>query len=99
MQMGLLVTAAALVILVTGSLKAQAAGSQSGHWFYQMDRDKSGSVSRAEFRQFVSRRSNRPDRQFVTLTFNRLDLNHNGQLERNELRFLSRAVKLNSRRR
>jgi len=54
---------------------AQAAGSQSFHsspLLRQMDTD--GTVSKAEFLQFMSRR------------FNRLDKDHNGKLEPNELR-------------
>jgi Ca2+-binding EF-hand superfamily protein len=39
-----------------------------------VDKDMSGTVSRAEFLQFMGR------------TFDRLDTNHNGQLEANELR-------------
>jgi Ca2+-binding EF-hand superfamily protein len=66
----------AMVIMLAGSLSAQAAGSQSGHFlFTQLDRDKNGTISRAEFSHFGSVR-----------TFNRLDTNRNGKLERNELR-------------
>jgi Ca2+-binding EF-hand superfamily protein len=41
-----------------------------------VDKDMSGTVSRAEFLQFMGR------------TFDRLDTNHNGQLEANELRVI-----------
>jgi Ca2+-binding EF-hand superfamily protein len=68
------IAAAAIVVLFAASPSAQAAGAPSMHSFHQMDRDRNGTVSRAEFLQFMSRR------------FNRLDTNHNGKLEPNELR-------------
>jgi Ca2+-binding EF-hand superfamily protein len=73
-----LLTAAAIAILVAGSLAARAAGSQSGHWaqaslFHQMDANKNGTVSKIEFLRFMSRK------------FNGLDTNRNGRLERKEL--------------
>jgi Ca2+-binding EF-hand superfamily protein len=73
-----LIIVAIMQVLFAGS--AQAAGSQSGHssqsqsLLRQMDTDRNGTVSKTEFLQFMSRR------------FNRLDKNHNGKLERNELR-------------
>jgi Ca2+-binding EF-hand superfamily protein len=76
-----LIIAAAIAMLLGGSLSAQAAGSQSGHWsFTQLDRDKNGTVSKEEFLHFGSVR-----------TFNRLDTNHNGKLERSEVRHLIRG--------
>jgi Ca2+-binding EF-hand superfamily protein len=76
-----LTIAAAIAIMFAGSLSAQAAGSQSGHFlFTQLDRDKNGTVSKDEFLHFGSVR-----------TFNRLDTNHNGKLERHEVRHLFRG--------
>ena len=80
-----LILAVAVTVLFAGSLSARAAGSQSGHWsqsgrlLRQMDRDKNGTVSKAEFLQFMSRK------------FNRLDTNRNGTLDRNELQPLIRG--------
>ncbi len=73
-----LLTAAAIAMLLAGSLDARAAGSQSGHWaqaslFHQMDTNKNGTVSKIEFLRFMSWK------------FNRLDTNRNGKLERKEL--------------
>jgi Ca2+-binding EF-hand superfamily protein len=85
MRANRLVLAAAATALFAGPLSAQAAGSQSGHWsssgnlLRQMDRDKNGTVSKAEFLQFMSQK------------FNRLDTNRNGKLEPNELRPLIRG--------
>jgi Ca2+-binding EF-hand superfamily protein len=74
-------TAAATAFLFAGSFSAQAAGSQSGHFlFTQLDKDKNGTVSKSEFLHFGSVR-----------TFNRLDTNHNGKLERQEVRHLIRG--------
>jgi Ca2+-binding EF-hand superfamily protein len=76
-----LITVAAIAILFAGSVSAQAAGSQSGHWsFTQLDRDKNGTISKDEFLHFGRVR-----------TFNRLDTNHNGKLERYEVRHLFRG--------
>jgi Ca2+-binding EF-hand superfamily protein len=77
---------AAIVMVLAETPKSQAVGSQSSHWFYQMDRDRNGSVSKTEFVQFMSHRNNRVDVRSMSLRFNRLDTNHNGRLERNELR-------------
>ena len=85
MRISVLIAAAAIVIVLAETPKSQAVGSQSSHWFYQMDRDKSGSVSKTEFVQFMSHGINRPDMRLMSLRFNRLDTNHNGRLERNEL--------------
>jgi len=85
MRTNRLILAAAVTVLFAGSLSAQAAGSQSGHWsqsgslLRQMDRNRNGTVSKAEFLQFMSRK------------FNRLDANRNGKLDRNELRPLIRG--------
>ncbi len=87
----ILIAAAAIVLVLAETPKSQAVGSQSSHWFNQMDRDRSGSVSKTEFVQFMSHRINRVDVRLMDLRFNRLDTNHNGQLERNEL--LLSAVK------
>jgi Ca2+-binding EF-hand superfamily protein len=86
MRTSILIAAAASVVVFAETPKSEAADSQSSHWFYQMDRDKNGSVSRTEFVHFVSRRVNRLDVRFLSLRFNRLDTNHDGRLERNELR-------------
>ena len=81
--------AAAIAIPFAGSVSVQAAGSQSGHWsqsgllLRQMDTDRNGTVSKQEFLQFMSRTFTRNGR---TVSFNRLDINRNGKLERNELR-------------
>jgi Ca2+-binding EF-hand superfamily protein len=72
------IAAAAVVIFLAACPNAQAAGAQSMHPFRQMDRDRNGTVSRAEFLQFMSRR------------FSRLDTNRNGKLEPKELRPLAR---------
>jgi Ca2+-binding EF-hand superfamily protein len=73
--------AAAIAIPFAGSVSVQAAGSQSGHWsFTQLDRDKNGTISKDEFLHLGSVR-----------TFNRLDTNHNGKLERYEVRHLFRG--------
>jgi Ca2+-binding EF-hand superfamily protein len=74
MRTNLLITPVAIGILFTGLLSAQSAGSQSSHWLRQMDRDRNGTVSKVEFLQFMGR------------TFDRLDTNRTGKLERNELR-------------
>jgi hypothetical protein len=80
MHTKLLAGAAAVAISLAGFHSARAAGSQSGHWSQSsrllllMDRDRNGTVSKTEFSQFMGRR------------FRRLDTNHNGKLERNELR-------------
>jgi hypothetical protein len=79
------ITVAVIAILFAGSLSAQAAGSQSGHWsqsgylLRQTDTDRNGTVSKHEFLKFMSRK------------FYRLDTNHNYKLERNELRPLIRG--------
>jgi Ca2+-binding EF-hand superfamily protein len=86
MRTCVLIAAAAIVIVFAETPRSEAAGSQSSHWFYRMDRDKNGSVSRTEFVQFMSRRVNRVETRFLSLRFNCLDANHNGRLERNELR-------------
>jgi Ca2+-binding EF-hand superfamily protein len=76
-----LMIAAAIAVPFAGSVSVQAAGSQSGHFlFTQLDRDKNGTVSKDEFLHFGSVR-----------TFNRLDTNHNGKLERYEVRHLIRG--------
>jgi hypothetical protein len=80
MRTSVLIAATAIVIAFVETLRSQAAGSQSGHWFYQMDRDKNGSVSRTEFVQFMSRKVNRVETRFLSLRFNSLDTNHNGRL-------------------
>jgi Ca2+-binding EF-hand superfamily protein len=70
-----LIMVAAIGVLFARS--AQAAGSQSFHsspLLRQMDTDRNGTVSKAEFSHFISRR------------FYRLDKNRNGKLEHNELR-------------
>jgi hypothetical protein len=88
MRVNLVATAAAIAVLIAvlhaGPPGAHAAGSTmygSGaaaeHLLREMDTDKNGTVSRHEFAQFVSR------------TFEGLDTNHNGRLERNELRPLA----------
>jgi len=85
MRLKNLVIAAAIAVFFAGLPGAQAAGSQSGHWsqsgslLRQMDTDRNGTVSKREFVQFMSRK------------FNRLDINHNGILEPNELRPLVRG--------
>jgi Ca2+-binding EF-hand superfamily protein len=86
MRTSVLIAAAAIVIVFAETPKSEAVGSQSSHWFNQMDRDKNGSVSRTEFVQFMSRRVNRVETRFLSQRFNRLDTNHNGRLEGNELR-------------
>jgi len=74
-----------MTFLFAASPGAQAAGSQSSHWsqsgslLRQMDTDRNGTVSKREFLQFMRRK------------FYRLDTNHNGKLERNELRRLTRG--------
>jgi Ca2+-binding EF-hand superfamily protein len=78
-----------LVVVLAETLKSQAAGSQSSHWFNQMDRDGSGSVSKTEFVQFMSHGTNRVDVRLMRLRFNRLDTNHIGGLERNDLRLFA----------
>jgi Ca2+-binding EF-hand superfamily protein len=88
MRTGLLITAAAIAFVLAETLESQAAGSPSSHWFDSMDRDKSGSVSKAEFAHFMSRRVNGVDTRFTTSTFEQLDTNRNGVLVRSELKFL-----------
>jgi hypothetical protein len=75
-------TAAAIAVVLAGSLGAQAAGSTmwgSGHFLHEIDRDRNGVVSKEEFSQFMDR------------TFKRLDTNRNGTLEPSELRPLFRG--------
>jgi Ca2+-binding EF-hand superfamily protein len=78
---------AAVITLVPTSLVSHAAGSQSGHFIMEMDRDRDGTVSRAEFLHYSSRTFKRLD---ASRTFNRLDRNHNGSLDPDELRSWSR---------
>ena len=86
MKISAFIAAVAFVMVLAETTKSQAAGSQSSHWFNQMDRDRSGSVSKTEFVQFMSHGTNRVDVRLMRLRFNRLDTNHNGRLEHNELR-------------
>jgi hypothetical protein len=83
----LLAMTAAVITLVPTSLVSHAAGSQSGHFIMEMDRDRDGTVSRAEFLHYSSRTFKRLD---ASRTFNRLDRNHNGSLDPDELRSWSR---------
>jgi hypothetical protein len=64
MRITVLIAAVAIVMVPP---KSQAAGSQSSHWFNQMDRDKSGSVSKTEFVQFMSHGTNRVDVRLMRL--------------------------------
>ena len=86
MRTSVLIAVAAIVMVLAETPKSQAVGSQSSHWFNQMDRDRSGSVSKTEFVQFMSHGISRVDVRLMRLRFNRLDTNHNGRLEHNELR-------------
>jgi Ca2+-binding EF-hand superfamily protein len=72
----------AIIIFGTTSI-SYAAGSQSGHFIAEMDRDRNGAVSRAEFLSYVARTSKRLD---AIGSFRRLDRNHNGRLDPRELR-------------
>jgi Ca2+-binding EF-hand superfamily protein len=89
MRTSFLIAAVAIVMVLAETTKSQAVGSQSGHWFNQMDRDRNGSVSKTEFVQFMSQGTNRVDLRLMRLRFNRLDTNQNGRLERNELRLFA----------
>jgi len=52
----------------------------TGHLLRQMDTDRNGTVSKDEFQNFMVRTGR------TSPTFERLDTNHNGKLERKELR-------------
>jgi Ca2+-binding EF-hand superfamily protein len=73
----------AIIIFGTTTSISYAAGSQSGHFIAEMDRDRNGAVSRAEFLSYVARTSKRLD---AIGSFHRLDRNHNGRLDPRELR-------------
>jgi Ca2+-binding EF-hand superfamily protein len=91
----LLAVTSAIIMLGATSLASHAAGSQSGHFIAEMDRDRNGTVSRAEFVYHASRTFRRLD---ANRSFGRLDRNHNGSLDRSELRAWSRrSKKQNSR--
>jgi Ca2+-binding EF-hand superfamily protein len=79
----LVAVGSAMVMLGLTSLASLAAGSQSGHFIMEMDRDRNGTVSRAEFLSYTSRTFKRPD---ASRTFKRLDRNHSGSLDPIELR-------------
>jgi len=70
----------ALVVAPTAALAAMSrrtartAETDVRRLLQMMDRDKNGAVSKDEFLQYMSQ------------TFDRLDVNKSGQLERNELR-------------
>jgi EF hand len=77
----------AIIMLGPTSLASHAAGSQSGHFIAEMDKNQDGTVSRAEFVDYTSHVFRRLD---ANHSFNRLDRNHNGSLDRTELRAWSR---------
>ena len=89
----LLAVTSAIIMLGPTSLASHAAGSQSGHFIAEMDRDRNGTVSRAEFVYYASQTLRRLD---ANRSFNRLDRNHNGSLDRRELRAWSRRSKFTS---
>jgi hypothetical protein len=51
----------AIIIFGTATSISYAAGSQSGHFIAEMDRDRNGTVSRAEFLSYAARTSKRLD--------------------------------------
>ena len=72
----------AAIVFLAACVNAQAAGSTMwgpDHWLHLMDADGNGVVSKNEYLQFMRQ------------TFKRLDANHDGKLERRELRTLGRG--------
>jgi Ca2+-binding EF-hand superfamily protein len=88
MSRKLIAVTSAIVMLGPTSLVSHAA--QSGHFIMEMDRDRNGTVSRAEFLSYTSHTFKRPD---ASRTFKRLDRNHSGSLDPIELRAWSRRGK------
>ena len=79
MRASFVVMAVVIAVLFATDLNAFGVGSTmygSDHWFHLIDTDKNGRISRREFLRFWSR------------TFKRRDTNHDGKLERKELRSL-----------
>jgi hypothetical protein len=64
----------AMTTAVIAVLFATPLNAGSDHWMHQNDTNKNGVVSKREFLRFSAQ------------TFKRLDANHDGKLERNELR-------------
>jgi Ca2+-binding EF-hand superfamily protein len=83
MQKVLIWPTSAIIISGTTTSISYAAGSQSGHFIAEADRDRNGTVSRAEFLSFAGRTSKRLD---AIRSFHRLDRNHDGRLDPRELR-------------